>query len=380
MSRLLDQPKEHECNLKKKLAELAEEVSIREDDVRHPSVFNQYNSNKMKIKPAAGDACRESLSTLELLPVSAHKARWEQLMATKRTEHPQSSLVKTRMAQFTGRTVPSANSYGKYPPALTPKPGPADVARSTLSQAERERLERQAELEELRRMRRRPLEEIHGTVAMHHSSSATSLNSVKSPRTDDFTLPPAPSPTRVTETTVCDTGAVSPPHATLEELSRCHDSPENPSPSRETEETVVPEVSKFQSDFDEPADAVPVPSEDDIPLDVLASSREYYSRPKFCANRAGEKVSTEQLPRQRSVTFEPALGTAPGDTTSEGTIDSDVGSLYCSTSHSAPSPSTALDTCVRPSSDTTRFVHDRDSDEISGSCKHFGLFFFEIHT
>ncbi|CAI2737834.1 unnamed protein product [Dicrocoelium dendriticum] len=76
-------------------------------------------------------------------------------------------------------------------------------------------------------------------------------------------------------------------------------------------------------------------------------------------------MSTEQLPLRRSVIFEPTPGTASRDTTSEGTIDSDVGCLYCSARHSGPSPSIALDTCVRPSSDTTRIFHDRESDEIS---------------
>ncbi|KAG5449433.1 Anillin [Clonorchis sinensis] len=260
----------HRCCLKKKLADLAEEINAREDDVRHSALFSKRTPDSACLKSPAKKVCRESLATLDLLPLSLHKARWEKMMNDKENILAPKTAPKT--PQSCGTPLQKVTRSHR-PQISSVQPVRADIVRGSLSQAERERLERQAELAELRRSRKRC---IQAGVSLPPSSNHVSDVPVQLP----IKLDPVPEPPQTT------TPVTSP--------ENCIASSKETDNARET------------SDFTHP----------------------YYLRPKFGSQRARAE-ETDGLPRQRSVTFVPPRGTAPGDTTSEAAVDSDVDSVSC---------------------------------------------------
>ncbi|GAA47724.1 actin-binding protein anillin [Clonorchis sinensis] len=213
---------------------------------------------------------QESLATLDLLPLSLHKARWEKMMNDKENILAPKTAPKT--PQSCGTPLQKVTRSHR-PQISSVQPVRADIVRGSLSQAERERLERQAELAELRRSRKRC---IQAGVSLPPSSNHVSDVPVQLP----IKLDPVPEPPQTTRPVT---------------------SPENCiASSKETDNA------RETSDFTHP----------------------YYLRPKFGSQRARAE-ETDGLPRQRSVTFVPPRGTAPGDTTSEAAVDSDVDSVSC---------------------------------------------------
>ncbi|KAF8572460.1 hypothetical protein P879_00139 [Paragonimus westermani] len=318
---------DHKCSLKKKLAELAEEVNSQEDDVRHSSVFQTYTSKAARRKSPPTHACRikESLASLELLPVSAQKARWERLMAKNVNTIPQKPVCKPAVTQDC-RLEPTSPATAVRNVCQLPsvKQRMVDGMPSCTNQGERERLERQAELEQLRR--RQPVQSslecvskvITNTLPSVRPSSPVVDNSQVN---EEYSLPPPPSPPSLPripdgtgESREQEQSECSPHNALHEDTMTKLDTP--------VESTVSQPL--LESEFCDYGMSV---TENDA-SETCAKSHAYYSRPKFGAKRAHSysKTRNDALPRQRSVTFEAAPGTAPGDTTSEATVDSDVDS------------------------------------------------------
>ncbi|KAA3680548.1 actin-binding protein anillin [Paragonimus westermani] len=285
---------DHKCSLKKKLAELAEEI-------------------------------KESLASLELLSVSAQKARWERLMAKNVNTIPPKPLCKLTVTQDCRlEPVNPATTVRNVCQLPSVKQLPADGVHSCTNQGERERLERQAELEQLRK--RQPVQSSLECVSKVITNTLPSVRP-SSPMVDnsqvneEYSLPPPPSPPSLLripdgtgESREQGQSECLPHNALHEDIMTKLDTP--------VESTVSQPL--LESEFCDYGMSV---TENDA-SETCAKSHAYYSRPKFGAKRAHSYSKTENdaLPRQRSVTFEAAPGTAPGDTTSEATVDSDVDS------------------------------------------------------
>ncbi|KAF5395217.1 hypothetical protein PHET_05390 [Paragonimus heterotremus] len=355
---------DHKCSLKEKLAELAEEVNSQEDDVRHSSVFQTYTSKAARRRSPLNHACRvkESLASLELLPVSAQKARWERLMTKNVNTIPQKPINKPTVTQDC-RLEPMNPAITVrnvcQPPSV--KQHPLDGVRSCVNQGERERLERQAELEQLRR--KQPVQSslecvskvITNTLPSVRPSSPVADNSQVN---EEYRLPPPPSPPSLPK--IPDDGDASCEQGQSECLPNKNAPHEDIITKLDTpiESTVSQPL--LESEFCDYGLSV---TENDA-SGTYAKSHSYYSRPKFGAKRAHSYSKTENdaLPRQRSVTFEAPPGTAPGDTTSEATVDSDVDSASCGMRFSE-----------RPDTHASKTVkHISSSEGDSPISEHFG--------
>ncbi|THD21922.1 hypothetical protein D915_007052 [Fasciola hepatica] len=326
----------HKCTIKDKLAELAEEVNSWEDDVRHSSRCGQL-MNASRHSPL-NKTCRESLAVLDLVPVSAHKARWERLMS-KNDRKPISPFVREiRTAPVIVPSKPDVQTSTRIGTSR------ADIAASGVSQAERERLERIAELAALRQSRRGIV--MSSPVASQIQQSVPTDAGLKPKRIEselsDFNLPPPPSPNKPspeteglpdkaafsrnisthTSANVGTSGSVGAPEM---KDTASNESPSlTPNASWSTPEPPPANQGSYASDnFTNISSLV-----DETAAESCVQPHFYYSRPKFGAKRSHVDNTDEStavqnpsviLAHQRSVTFAAPHGTAPGDTASEAT-------------------------------------------------------------
>ncbi|CAL8106677.1 unnamed protein product [Calicophoron daubneyi] len=317
----------HKCTVKDKLAELAEEVKSWEDDVRHSAKFNQSTLESPKTKSPAKNPCRESIASLNLLPVSAQKARWESLIA-QNTEGSQRSQDVSKK-----RLGPNLNADAHKISPVKKQTSSSPVVRSSLKPGERERLERMAELEQLRRSRFMT-PSVPATIQEDDlpniSLASHEADPEHTPESEDFALPPPPSPSppppsppspvevspSITpgESEQLDMENISPVISSDVSTRLTPPQGDKSSPSDLNVKGMRPSIDEGDEDSDSPCSV--------NSIELEGPTHSYYARPKFAARRVTNDVSP--MLRQRSVSFEPPLGLAPGDTASEAPSESDL--------------------------------------------------------
>ncbi|BHF77880.1 positive regulation of bleb assembly [Sparganum proliferum] len=281
---------------KERYKELAKEIKSWEDDVRHIGSMSRTPTKKQKIDLAKQEGVRPSLAPLDRIPVSKLRQHWESLMADEpapaRVPRPPLKEKQTFTIARQGQTVDTSTTEFPLPP---PDNKGEIVASSTSCDSPRPLPEPPAPLE--------------------------SMDVPELQQTQTLPLPPPPPPPVSTNTSALP-ASLSPPV------------------SHQPEECYTP--TKSVSGLSKSADCIDLfestisVSPPECPSSVQHT---YYNRPRpgvlrnwpntsnLDERRADEDVQPG-VPRQRSVTFLPKRGTAPGDTSSGETETDSGGGIY----------------------------------------------------
>ncbi|KAL7056201.1 hypothetical protein AAHC03_021040 [Spirometra sp. Aus1] len=280
---------------KARYQELAKEIKSWEDDVRHIGNMSRTPTKKQKIDLAKQEGMRASLAPLDRIPVSKLRQHWENLMADEpalaRVPRPPLKEKQTFTVARQGQTVETSTTEFPLPP---PDDKGEMVASSISCDSPRSLPEPPAPLESM------DVPELQQTQ----------------------TLPLPPPPPSVSTNTAALPASLSPPVSHLPE--ECH-----------TPTKSVSGLSKSADCIDLFENTISV-SPPECPSSVQHT---YYNRPRPGVLRnwpntsnLDERQADEDVqpgvPRQRSVTFLPKRGTAPGDTSSGETETDSGGGIY----------------------------------------------------